>query len=87
MFITARKQSLGQGNIFQAFAILSTGRGSTSRVGSVSGQVCIQMGLHPRGCTSKASAPGGWTDHPPQHILWDMVNEWVVRILLECILV
>ena len=47
MFITARKQSLGQGNIFQAFAILSTGRGSTSR------GVCVWAGLHPDGSASK----------------------------------
>ena len=40
---------------------------------SVHGGVCIQ---------------GGWADPPSPHwILWDMVNERVVSILLECILV
>ena len=28
-----------------------------------------------------------WADIPPHSACWDMVNKWVVRILLECILV
>ena len=40
-----------------------------------------QEGLHPEG----GLHPGGW--HNPPCILRDMVNERVVRILLECILV
>ena len=30
---------------------------------------------------------GGWADPPPHRILRDTVNEWAIRILLECILV
>ena len=48
-------------------------RGTASREGSASGGVCIQGGL--------GRPP------PPNRILWDMVNERVVRILQECILV
>ena len=41
-----------------------------------------QEGLHPEGGSASG---GGW--HTPFGILRDMVNERVVRILLECILV
>ena len=40
-------------------------------------------GLHPKG----GLHPGGVGQIPPNWILRDMVNERVVRILLECILV
>ena len=53
--------------------------------GSASGGVCIRGGSASRGYASKE----GWAETPPPtiQILWDTVNEWVVRILLECILV
>ena len=34
-----------------------------------------------------ASGKGAWADPLRYGILWDMVNEWAVCILLECILV
>ena len=47
-------------------------------------------GLHPGGSAweglPRGSASGGWED-PHNQILWDMVKEWAVCILLECILV
>ena len=45
--------------------------GSALRGGSASRGVCIQR---------------GWAD-PHHWILWDAVNEWLVCLLLECILI
>ena len=48
-----------------------------------------QGGLYPVGvCLQGGSASmKGWADPPPSDTmgLWDMVNKWVERILLECI--
>ena len=72
---TARKRNLGQCNVFtpvcQSFC--SQGGVCIQRGRSASGRgVCIQWG-------GGAKIPTSW-------ILRDTVNEWVVRILLECIL-
>ena len=54
--------------------------------------VCLSTGAkppgtHPKGMhTPQARTPPG-THTPPRQILWDAVNQRVVRILLECILV
>ena len=69
-----------------ASVILFRGRGSASMVG------CIQGGLPPGGSASGGShyigvcigRRGGGLGRP-HLILWDTVNEWVLRILLECI--
>ena len=53
--------------------------------------VCIQGGLHPGGVCIQGDLHrgGSWTASLPEihEILWDTVNKWAVRILLECILV
>ena len=62
--------------------------------------VCIQRGLHggrgvlhlgdihPGGSASREVCIQGVGQTPPPHfVLWETVNEWAVRILLECILV
>ena len=78
IFITARKRSLGQSNVFTPVChsghwavCLGWGRGRPREGGLAPG------GLH----------PGGLGRPPPHRILQDTVNEWAVRILLECILV
>ena len=88
--ITARKRSLGQGNVFTSVRHSVHGGWTASRVvciqrglhtgGSASRGVCIQC-LHPRGVCLQ-----GWVGQTPQE-LWDTVNKQAVRILLECILV
>ena len=74
---TARKRSLGQGNVFTPVCQSFCSQGGLHPAGSASGVV----GLH------SESATRGWADPPSHQILWDMVNEWAVRILLECTLV
>ena len=45
---------------------------------------CIPPDMQtPQACTPH---PGMHDLLPPQRIVWDAVNEWVIRILLECIL-
>ena len=61
------------------------------------GWICILGDLHPGesayrwcllgGLYLVAGRGGGGLGRSPHQILWDMVNEWVVRILLEYILV
>ena len=87
MFITARKRSLGQGNIFTNFCHSVHRQGvciqeSLPLGRSASRGVCIQGGLHPGRLHQTLERLS-----PPYQILWDMINEWAVRILLECILV
>ena len=50
--------------------------------------VTLSRGSASRGSSSCRSASrGGWADPPPHQTLQNMVNEWAVRILLECIIV
>ena len=51
--------------------------------------VCVEGGhaWHRGVCDRRACMAGGVHDMPPWQILRDTVNEWVVRIILECILV
>ena len=72
--ITARKRSLGQGNVFTPVCLFTGG--ICIQGVSASGGVCI-WGVCIQGC---------WTD-PPFSDTTDIVNERAVRILLECILV
>ena len=72
--ITARKRSLGQGNVFAPVCHSIDGRGALHP----GREVCIQ---------GKSASRAGWVDPPPHRILHDTVNERVVLILLECILV
>ena len=78
-----------QGNVFAHPVCLFTGGlhrgGSASRgAGLHPGGVCIPWveGLHPEG-----SLHPGCRSPPSHRILRDTVNEWAVRIPLECILV
>ena len=79
VIFTARKRSLGQGNIFTQFVILFTGGG-----------VCLSACLDtttPREQTPPRADPP-WSRPPPaQSMLGDTVNARTVRILLECNLV
>ena len=62
-------------------------------VGGMCGQgACMAGGMHGRGKCMAGGVHGGGVvhaTHAPQQILRlrHMVNEWTVRILLECILV
>ena len=101
--ITARKQSLRQGNIFTSVChSFCPRREGVCIQGAVCLQgVCIQGGLptavlHPGGvCLQEVCIQRGvciqvgWADPTPHphQILRDMVNERAVHILLECILV
>ena len=87
--VNARKRSLGQGNILTSvchsfcpqYAFRSHDQGVCLQgEGSGSGGFCIQGGSG----SSGGLHGGGKT---PSWILRDTVNEWAVRILLECILV
>ena len=82
-FFTARKRSLGQGNIFIGVG-LSTGRRG-GWLPSMHHRSHDQEGL-PGG---RSASSGGWADPPPQihGILRDTVNKRAVHSLLECILV
>ena len=71
---TARKRSLGQGNII-ASVCHSVHRGSTW-AGTPLGRYTPQQVHH----TLQAGTPLG-------NACWDTVNKWAVCILLECILV
>ena len=73
---TARKPSLGQGNIFTPVCHSVQGGGVCMHWESVPREVCTREG----GSASR----GGQTPH---WILRDTVNERALRILLECILV
>ena len=74
-FITARKRSLGQGNVFTPVCRSVHGEGSAFR-GS----------LHPGGLHPGGGVCIGGGQIPPR-ILRDTANEWAVRILQEYILV
>ena len=72
------------------------GRGLCVVGACVAGGCAWQGGMHGRGvCVVGACMAGGVHGRrdmhgrhtPPQQILWDTVNERMVRILLECILV
>ena len=86
--VTARKRSLGQGNIFR----------SVCQEFCPQGEVCLSACWD----TTPWTRHSPWTRHPPwdqapppprirhppeQSMLGDTVNEWAVRTLLECILV
>ena len=75
--ITARKRSLGQGNVFT---------GVCYSFCLHRGWVCTKRGSASKGSASGGSASGGvgWTPH---WILPDRVNQRAVHILLKCILV
>ena len=73
--VTARKRSLGQGNVLTPVCH------SVHKGGFASGGICIQGGLHPGDLY-----PRGLGRPPPQQILRDTVNKRAVHILLECIL-
>ena len=75
---TARKPSLGQGNIFTPVCHSVHGGGESACTGSLypGKSAPGRGGLHP-----------GVGKPPPHWILRDTVNERAVRILLECILV
>ena len=51
------------------------------------GGVCIQEGMHPGGVCIQGGGLHPGDGQTPHWILRDMVNERVVRILLECILI
>ena len=72
--ITARKRSLGQGNVFTPVCLFIGG-------------ICIQGVSAFGGSASGGSASRGVGQTPPFRILRDIVTERPVRILLECILV
>ena len=70
--------SLGQGNIFTNMCQEFCQRGA--------GSASVHAGIPPPGTRHPPNPPG--TRHPPeQSMLGDMVNQWAVCILLECILV
>ena len=85
-FITARKRSLGQGNVFTP-ACDSVHRGCLTH--------CMLGYTHPLVRPPQQTPLGRhpYLDrHPPGHtplfwILWDTVNKRAVRILLDCTLV
>ena len=88
-FITVRKRSLGQGNIFRSVCQEFCPRGGG------------MLGYHTHRDQVPPMGPGTpWTRHSPgpgtpppgpgtlrQSMLGDTVNEWVVRMRLECNLV
>ena len=95
-FITARKRSLGQGNMFTGVC-LSIGGGGCLVPGGSGPRGCLVWGVPgPGGCLLQGvpapggcllvgggSGPGGaWWRPPPRRPLL-----WAVHILLECILV
>ena len=98
--ITARKQSLGQGNVFTGVCLF-TWRGWLPSMHNRSHdhgeeRLCIQRGEgesapQVRGAVSRGSASRvDWANPPPPEIhviLRDTDNKWVVCILLQCILV
>ena len=95
VIITARKRSLGQGNVFTRVCHSVHREGLASQRHHRSHD---QGGLHLGGGSAsrvELDRPpplglhmGGWADPPKIHgILWDMVNKWAVCILLECFLV
>ena len=71
--ITARKQSLGQGNVFTPVCH------SVHRGGAFKGRGCLHPGVSAWGVSESGE---GWADPPPEHC-----NKWAMCILLECILV
>ena len=77
---TARKRSLGQGNIYRSQRSCGQGYVFTRVCDSVNGGgvVCLSACWIPTPPRSR---------HPPGSRLRDTVNERLVRILLECILV
>ena len=96
--ITARKRSLGQGNVYTGVC-LSTEAGvgfpacitghmtseSASGGGEYPGGFASRGSLHPKWGLHRG---GAWTDPSEIHgILWITVNKRAVRILLECLLV
>ena len=83
LLITTHKWSLGQGNV-STHVCLFTGGVPPGEGGSATGGSDLG-GLHPGGLHQVGSASRGVGQTP--RILWDTVNEWVVRILVECILV
>ena len=78
VIFTARKRSLGQGNIFTQFVILFTGGVSAS----------VHAGIPPLPGSRPPPEQTPLEQTPPaQSMLGDMVNARTVRILLECNLV
>ena len=78
-FVTVRKQSLGQGNIFTSVCHSFCPRGSLPPGESASGGGSDSSGGLHKG--------GGIGQTPLSRVLQDTVNKRAVRILLECILV
>ena len=76
---TARKQSLGQGNVFTPVCH------SVHRRGGVCPppRMCTPPDAHPPGCRP----PPGMQSPPPPPDTSDTVNKRAIRVLLECILV
>ena len=63
------------------------GKGGVCMAGGYAWQgACMAGGVCGRG-SMHGSGGHAWHACPPQQILRDMVNEWAVHILLECILV
>ena len=79
---TARKRSLGPGNVFIGVCQEFCPRG-------VCFSACWDTTPPPRAGLPPEQAPRApGTRHPPEQSMpGDTVNEWAVRILLECILV
>ena len=101
--VTARKRSLGQGNVFTGLChSFCPWGGGGGWLPSIHHRSHDQGGLHLGGlppwgiCIQEggliprgsASRGVGQTPLPQRHMrLWDMANKWAVCILLECILV
>ena len=81
-FFTGACLSTGGGHAWQGGMC---GGGHAWQGGHVWQGAWIAGGVHGRGHAWQGGKHG--THAPPRHILWDTVNEWAVRILLECILV
>ena len=70
-FITARKRSLGKGNVFTGVSLSTEGWLPSTHYRSHDWGVCIQGGMHPGGvCLQGGSASGG-LGRPPSPDTWD----------------
>ena len=91
LIFTARKRSLGQGNVFKlvCHSVHRDGGGFPACItGHMTRAVCLQGVCIEGGLYLGGLPPGGLGRTPPPHgILRDMINKRAVRILLECILV
>ena len=84
LIVTARKRSLGQGNVFTQVCVSFCSQG-VGFPACITGHMTIGVRIQGVSASRDGVCIRGLAD-PPTQILRDTVNERAVRILLECVL-